>query len=110
MHPWFLVCVAHLAGMVPFMCDRHYVSRSDCLEALQSVNEFYIPVCQKGRLASSSDGFREDSSGFFAPSKPSNDGAKLANGDAMLADLFRVPGGSILCWHLVYKERDVPCD
>ena len=109
MYPWFLVCVAHLAGMVPFMCNRHFVSRSDCLEALQSVNEFYIPVCQKGRLASSSDGFREDSSGFFAPSKPSNDGAKLANGDAMLADLFRVPGGSILCWYPVYKERDVPC-
>ena len=59
MYPWFLVCVAHLAGMVPFMCDRHFVSRSDCLEALQSVNEFYIPVCQKGRLESSSDGFEE---------------------------------------------------
>ena len=47
---------------------------------------------------------------FFVPTKPSNDGAKLVNDDAMLADLFRVPGGSILCWHPVYKERDVPCD
>ena len=106
MYPWFLVCVAHLAGMVPFMCDRHYASRSDCLEAMQSVNEFYIPVCQKGRLESSSDGFGSfSSSGFysFTPSKPSND-------DATLADLFRVPGGSILCWYPVYKERDVPCD
>ena len=96
MDPWFLVCVAHLAGMVPFMCDRHYVSRSDCLEAMQSVNEFYIPVCQKGRLESSSDGFEEGFLPFgFPPSKPSNDDATLA------------PGGS-LCWYPVLG-RDVPC-
>ena len=109
MDPWFLFCVVHFAGAMPFMCERHFVSRSDCLEALHSVNEFYIPVCQKGRLGSTSDGFRDSSSDVFVPSKRSKDDAKLVNDDAALADLFRVPGGSILCWYPVYRERDVPC-
>ena len=110
MDPWFLFCVVHFAGAMPFMCERHFVSRSDCLEALHSVNEFYIPVCQKGRLETSAPADLQ----FFSLSKPTNGSdvfalSKPSDDDAMLADLFRVPGGSILCWYPVYRERDVPC-
>ena len=67
MYPWFLVCVVHLAGTVPSMCDRHFVSRSDCLEALHSVNEFYIPVCQKGRSEQFFGWFPREFFGVFCP-------------------------------------------